>query len=211
MSVGPRGARGRSAGLSPPSQPGSPLFRGPWRRPCRTAGGVEHRGSGASVLRGLHPSSRHPAGLSLKAPQGKGGWQRVHRSAPRRDTAWGEKAARSRSQKALLRGEGEGAVCGGRWELGSTGPPRPPRSRGCALSDPVQSGCGPGDLPRSGSRPPRSPVVRLFPARHKSCSRTQRPETKSPPHSEPPALLRPREASRKGLAVRAADTVHSAF
>ena len=129
MSVGPRGARGRSAGLSPPSQPGSPLFRGPWRRPCRTAGGVEHRGSGASVLRGLHPSSRHPAGLSLKAPQGKGGWQRVHRSAPRRDTAWGEEAARSRSQKALLRGEGEGAVCGS-W--GPRGPPDP-RGAGAVL------------------------------------------------------------------------------
>lgn len=50
VAVGPHGARGRSAGLSPPSQPGSPLFRGPWRRPRRIAGRVEHNRSGGSVL-----------------------------------------------------------------------------------------------------------------------------------------------------------------
>lgn len=206
MSVGPRGARGRSAGLSPPSQPGSPLFRGPWRRPCRTAGGVEHRGSRASVLRGLHPSSRHPAGLSLKAPQGKGGWQRVHRSAPQRDTAWGEEAARSRSQKVLLRGEGEGAACGGRWELGSMGPPDP-RGAGAML---CLTQCGPAvaqEICHARGHDPRGLL-------RSGCSQRG---TKAaarlggPTHSEPPALLRPREASRKGLAVRAAGTIHSAF
>lgn len=135
--------QGRSAGLSPPSQPGSSQVRGPWRRLRRTAGRVEHNTSGGSVLQGLLPSSRPRAGLS-EGPTGKGGGQRVHRSAPRRDTA-GERrrpgaGLRRRSWGERARGRREG----GRWELGSTEHPhpRPPSSQERALSDPVWSRLG---------------------------------------------------------------------
>lgn len=59
---------------------------------------------------------------------------------------------------------------------------------------------------------PRSPAVGLLRARHKSCSLTRRPEDQeSPTPSKPPALLRSREAPRKGLAEPVTGTIHSAF
>lgn len=122
--------QGRSAGLSPPSQPGSFQVRGPWRRLRRTAGRVEHNTSGGSVLQGLLPSSRPRAGLS-EGPTGKGGGQRVHRSAPRRDTA-GERrrpgaGLRRRSWGERARGRREGAA--GSWGPRSTPTPDPRAAR----------------------------------------------------------------------------------